>query len=123
MRKVPSRDGAARQTVLMSRAILQANGPSQVVDHINGNKLDNRRSNLRIVTPAENAQNRRLNRDNKSGYRGVSWHKGRESWQAHAKLAGHQHYLGLFDDPREAARVAAAFRAQHMPFSAEIGAT
>jgi len=95
------------------------------VDHINGDKLDNRRANLRIATAFENAQNRHVARG-ASSHRGVVWHKGAGKWMAQAHLAGVQHYLGLFDREEDAAKAAAAFRAEHMPFSpdaAEVALT
>lgn len=80
------------------------------VDHINGNRLDNRRSNLRVCTKSENAKNRKVYRTNTSGYRGVSWHKKNKKWQAKIKSNGKVIYLGEFtviEDAAEAYRVAA----------------
>src|SRR4051794_35927015 len=51
-----------------------------VVDHINRDPSDNRRENLRCVTRRQNTLNRRLNSNNKSGYKGVSWNKGYSRW-------------------------------------------
>ncbi len=53
-----------------------------VWDHVSRDKLDNRRSNLRLVTYAGNARNASLNRHNTSGFRGVRWHKHAGLWQA-----------------------------------------
>lgn len=50
------------------------------IDHINGNGLDNRKTNLRIVTLSQNQGNRRLTSTSVSGYKGV--HRNREKWQA-----------------------------------------
>lgn len=92
-------------------------------DHQHGDKLDNRRASLRIVTPAENAQNRiGQDRRNKSGYRGVSWHKREQRWIAQATIRGRLHHIGAFISREEAGRAAAAFRAAHMPFSQEAQA-
>lgn len=64
-------------------------------DHINGNTLDNRKGNLRICTPAENGRNRKLNYNNKSGYKGV--HKvSKNRWQARIVLSGEKINLGLY---------------------------
>jgi hypothetical protein len=90
------RDG--RRTVLLHRQIM--NPPKgMVVDHINGNGLDNRRCNLRICTQAQNAHNRRGHAGRKSRFLGVS-PRG-DKWEARV---GRQH-LGLFDDEVEAAKV------------------
>jgi hypothetical protein len=78
--------------------------PSGPLDHINGDRLDNRIANLRIATPAQNAANVARWRGNTSGYRGVVYHRQCGKWQA--QIGGRQRrYLGLFDDQREAHEV------------------
>ena len=54
-----------------------------VVDHINGNTLDNRRSNLRVCTQSQNLMNSKKPSNNKSGFKGISWHKSSKSWQVY----------------------------------------
>jgi len=73
-------------------------------DHINGDGLDNRRSNLREVTHKQNLANQRLSSANKSGYRGVSWFPRDSKWTAHIKVNGRAKNLGYFTDPADAAR-------------------
>ena len=73
------------------------------LDHVNGNGLDNRRSNLRFATKAENGRNRGPNRNNTSGYKRVCWHKGARKWLASIQVDRLQISLGLYDDPIEAA--------------------
>jgi len=91
-----------RKLVLMHRVI--ADAPTGMdVDHINGNGLDNRRENLRVCTHAENQRNRRKNKDNTSGFKGVFWHKNRKRYQAQIKICGKKIHLGYFLDPAEAA--------------------
>lgn len=90
-----------RHIVAMHRLILDA-GPGEVVDHINGNGLDNRRVNLRIVTTHENNLNRFKNTRGSSQFKGVTWAK--ERWQAQIKLHGQMYYLGRFESEIEAAR-------------------
>lgn len=95
-------------------------GDTRQVDHINGHKLDNRRSNLRVVPSiAENSQNLRSKPGSSSQFRGVTWNRNCSKWQATVVLAGKMHYLGLFIDESEAAAVASTFRWEHMPFSIE----
>jgi hypothetical protein len=74
-------------------------GDKRQVDHINGNRLDNRRENLRIVLQSENLLNVRRHRDNKSGFKGVSLHKPTGKWIAFIMAAGAHKYLGLFASP------------------------
>lgn len=88
-------------------------GDRRQVDHINGDRLDNRRANLRIVTNAQNAQNRKPT----GRHRGVAFHKASGRYRAEATLAGQTRSLGYFDTPEEAAEAASRFRAEHMPYS------
>lgn len=80
------------------------------VDHINGIRADNRWENLRAATWNQNQHNRRPRKDNKSGVRGVSWHKNREKWQVSVMVNGKQQYFGLYADIKEAELVARAAR-------------
>ena len=85
--------------------------PGSMPDHINGDKLDNRRSNLRTVTKAQNAWNAKISRRNTSGYKGVKQHS-KGGWQADIMCNGEKKYLGLFPskDDAIAARSAAERR-------------
>jgi HNH endonuclease/AP2 domain len=91
--------------VLMHRVILGLlDRRYPLVDHENGNTLDNRRSNLRIATHGQNQANRRRNKNNRSGFRGVCWNKQARKWQAGVRHLGRSQYLGLFESAEEAAR-------------------
>lgn len=84
----------------MHRQILNLEkGDKKDVDHINMDHLDNRKENLRICTRSENMRNRGKNKNNKSGYKGVSWFARDSKWVAGIKHNGKRKYLGLFDDP------------------------
>lgn len=74
------------------------------VDHINGNKLDNRRCNLRVCTHEQNMANRRKHHNNTSGYTGVVWIKDQRCWRAEIKVGGQKKYLGRFENAEDAAR-------------------
>ncbi len=74
-----------------------------MVDHINGNGLDNRRANLRLASRSENGRNRGKQANNKSGFKGVSWKTTNRKWEAKINHGGKTIYLGLFDTPEEAA--------------------
>lgn len=72
------------------------------IDHINRNPGDNRWINLRPCTQSQNLANTLLRSNNKSGYRGVSWHKQGKKWHARIKINGVSNHLGLFDCKNEA---------------------
>lgn len=87
-------------------AVLYMTGawPAQDVDHIDGNKSNNRYSNLRCVSTKVNAQNLRSARvDNKTARLGVSFHRAAKKYMAEIKdLSGKRHYLGLYLSPDDA---------------------
>jgi len=86
----------------MHRVIL--NPPKgMVTDHINGDRLDNRRSNLRIADHLQNAQNRGKNKNSRSKYKGVAWKVENNKWQARIRIGTGQHHLGLYDTEEDAA--------------------
>lgn len=74
-----------------------------IVDHINGDTLDNRKCNLRISDKRKNAQNMKSNKNSTSSFKGVSWDKFRLKWKATIKHEGNQVFLGRFLDEKEAA--------------------
>lgn len=77
--------------------------PDGQIDHINGDKSDNRINNLRDVTSSENQQNKRAAASNSaSGYLGVIFNKQCGKWQARITVVGKQYHIGLFDDPKDA---------------------
>ena len=71
------------------------------IDHINGDKLDNRRTNLRIVTPRQNQQNKKIHIN--GHLPGTHQHKGK--WQARIWINKKSNYLGTFSTPQEASAV------------------
>jgi len=79
-----------------------------VVDHINGDTLDNRKSNLRIVSVQGNSLNRKLNQNNSFGWLGVS--KTDFGYVAQIKIDGKMIGLGTFKTPEEAGQVVEAVR-------------
>jgi hypothetical protein len=108
--------------IFMHRLILGlVRGDGLESDHINGDRLDNRRANLRVATHAENGQNVRVptRPGLTSQFRGVS--RRGDRWQAFVNVrtphGRKKHHLGLFQTEEEAARAAAAFRAEVFPFS------
>jgi len=96
-------NGFRNTPIPMHRHLLNAR-KGQMIDHINGDKLDNRRSNLRFCTFAQNGQNAKTPVNNMSGYKGVTWHKRHKKWMAQIMKNGKQWCLGYFEDATEAAR-------------------
>lgn len=76
--------------------------PSVWLDHINGNTLDNRISNLRAVTPSQNAANKRPRRDSTSGLKGVYFYPHENKWRSQICRDGITRSLGVFDTPEAA---------------------
>jgi hypothetical protein len=84
-------------------AIVYEEFPKGQIDHINGNRSDNKLANLRVVTQQQNAHNKQSkNRRNKSGYVGVSWNKSSSKWQAAIGSNKKTIYLGVFSTPEDA---------------------
>lgn len=85
--------------LILGRMLGRELAPHELVDHIDRNGLNCRRSNLRLATPMQNSANASRRRDNSSGYKGVSWHKHSARWRADITVNGRQKHLGSFDDP------------------------
>jgi hypothetical protein len=86
-------------------------------DHINRDKLDNRRANLRIVTRPQNNQNQAPRKGGTSRYRGVNFHPHSGLWAVRVKANGQTLSGGYFKDEDEAGAAAARLRAEHMPYA------
>ena len=98
----------AARGIAIHRIVMRANVGEQV-DHVLGNKLDNRKSQLRICTNRQNCRSRGKNSFGQNGkcssrFKGVSWNKTQKIWTAHIKVDGKLHHLGRFSDEAEAAR-------------------
>ena len=94
--------------ILLHRLIM--NAPSNKdIDHINHNKLDNRKCNLRIVFDYENMWNQKIAKNNTSGATGVYLNKATNKWFAQIEVKGKKNYLGsfnTFEKAREARKIA-----------------
>ena len=99
--------------------LVHGSAPSDQIDHINGNKRDNRIGNLRDVSQSENNKNQALQRRSKARSHGVRWHKRDRAWTAHIKTNGVQKHLGTFAseqaaiDARKAAERELGFHPNH----------
>lgn len=76
--------------------------PDIIIDHKNGNKLDNRKSNLRICTRTENSYNKAMQPYNTSGITGVTWDKARRKWAAAICYEGKRIHLGRYSNKDDA---------------------
>jgi hypothetical protein len=90
------------QTIRMHREIMDAPKGFDV-DHVNGNRLDNRKTNLRKATRSQNVMNKGKLSNNKSGYKGVYWDSQTKKWRACIRVNGKLINLGRFQDKDEAA--------------------
>lgn len=83
--------------ILMHRYIMKPDKDIEI-DHIDGNRMNNQRNNLRFANSSQNKMNRGPRKDNTSGYKGVSWHNQRNKWTARIKIGDKYVHLGLFDN-------------------------
>lgn len=90
--------------VYMHRILLNAKNNEQV-DHINGDGLDNRRENLRICDNAQNHWNVGKQKNNKSGFKGVSFCKLTNSWKVRIHIRNKEKWLGRYKDINEAVKI------------------
>ena len=74
------------------------------IDHINHLRNDNRKSQLRLVNNSQNKMNTKIPKSNKSGVKGVIWHKRDNIWESHITINKIQIYLGRYDDFNEAVK-------------------
>lgn len=94
-----------KQTVIKMHSLIIGTPKGMDTDHINGDGLDNRKSNLRICTRSENCLNRRRHSNNKSGYKGVFWHKQSKKWEVSIQINKKQITIGRFENIKEAIKV------------------
>lgn len=92
-----------KKTIYLHREIMNAQ-KGQYVDHINGNSLDNRKTNLRICSNAENSRNSKTKSNNTSGYKGVVWLKRERKWRSRIKVNYKLIVIGYYNDIKEAAK-------------------
>jgi len=92
-----------QKTIRMHRQILGLTDTTYS-DHKDGNPLNNQLSNLRKCTSSLNQMNRGKQKNNKSGYKGVCWHKPYQKWHAQITVNGKRKHLGYFSDILDAVR-------------------
>lgn len=84
--------------ILMHRLIMDIKSRKKDVDHINHDRLDNRKSNLRICSRSQNNMNHRVRRDSSTGVKGVTWNKFKQKWEVRIYVNKKKIYLGCHDD-------------------------
>jgi len=100
-----NRSGLIRMhRLILERVIGRELLKSELGDHINGDTCDNRRRNLRVASPIENARNTRAGKNNQSGYKGVHLCKSTGRWRAQITVNRKAISLGYFDTPELAAK-------------------
>ena len=95
-------DGTKRQRTVFLHRLLLSPAENEVVDHIDGDGLNNRLSNLRLASYQENNRNRRRSGANTSGYKGVSYSARHGRWLAKIKVDNRTKQLGVFVSPEDA---------------------
>jgi hypothetical protein len=91
------------KVIRMHRSILNPSD-DMVIDHINGNGLDNRRENIRACSIKENCRNYKMPKTNTSGVKGAVFDKRRGKWQVHIKVDRLNKHIGYFDSLEDAAK-------------------
>jgi hypothetical protein len=92
-----------RGRIYMHRALVPG---APLIDHVDGNGLDNRRANLRVATRAQNSMNMRLMTGTRTGFKGVARQprSNANPWRAYIRVDGRSHWLGVFPTREAAAR-------------------
>lgn len=85
--------------------------PKECIDHIDGDKLNNKFSNIRQSGSTLNARNQKINKNNKSGHHGVRWVENRGKWMARGKRDGKTIYLGIYANINDAINAVETFKA------------
>jgi len=99
------RENGKMKHVSMHRVIMKAK-KGQLTDHVNHDQLDNRKHNLRVCTHQQNCRNKKIQRNNKSGFKGVSFQKGggnrKKPWVAQISIDRKPIHLGYYLKPEDA---------------------
>jgi hypothetical protein len=99
------READGKERIYRMHQIVMGAKKGQLIDHINGNGLDNRRSmNLRFCTESQNGANQGMHSRNTSGFRGVSADKRHGTWRAYITVNCRRVHIGTFGTPEDAAR-------------------
>jgi len=98
--------------------MLYGKDPADLIDHRDGNGLNNKKSNLRLATGSQNNYNQQKSSTNSSGVKGVTWNANLGKWQAQLQVNKKYHYVGVYSDiEKAAAAVQAVRRRLHREFA------
>ena len=86
----------------MAYGAIMSAPPGALVDHKNGDGLDNRRANLRFASASQNNSNSRIRASNSTGFKGVTFDRGRQKWRAQISVGGRVINLGRYETPEDA---------------------
>lgn len=104
VRKPRTTDGKRRGFIWMHREVAKPD-EDKVIDHINGNTLDNRRGNLRICTRSQNQWNKTLRSKSVTGMKNIQWKKEKKRYVVRFQKYGKKYEFGYFKDLQEAVKV------------------
>lgn len=102
MRKPWIKEGKGKSEIIVMHRLIMGAKKGQEVDHINRDRLDNRRSNLRIVTSQQQRFNMSRAKNNTSGHKGISWSKERNKWVAQIQINKKNIPLGRYENLKDA---------------------
>lgn len=114
--------GVGKRKLLAHRviyAIVTGKMPEGQIDHINGNRVDNRIENLRDVSRSENLHNSKVPKNNSSGFPGVSWHAQHQKWRTQICIDNRNIHLGYFKDFEDAVQARKMAKIKYHPTSPE----
>ena len=92
------------KSILFHNYIIET-GDDEEIDHIDGNRLNNTRTNLRVIKRIDNMKNKGKYINNTSGVTGVYYHKKLDKWEARIQADGISHYLGIYDNYEDAVSI------------------
>lgn len=100
-------ENGKRKIIYLHKVVMDCtySGRLQIVDHINGNKEDCRKCNLRYATAQQNNRNRKVRKNNTSGYNGVQWNRWHKVWEVSIGIDYKRTYVGTSKDLNEAIRL------------------
>lgn len=113
-------DGNSYKAHRLAHFYVTGTWPEEQIDHKNGNKTDNKWSNLRDCSHTENTHNVNKSSNNTSGYLGVYEHKANKKWIAQINAYGTRYYLGQFNSPEKAYQAYCEAKAELHPFSPKV---
>lgn len=109
-------NGENMTPIRMHRVIMKNAPENMLIDHIDGNGLNNQKENLRIATVSQNAQNSRVRKDSVSGCTGVSWQEATSRWHVSIQVDGKRLFLGYYTELKDAIQARKKAEGQYHPF-------